>query len=138
MAMIYGAHTAHGDGIVVLVERIGQHFNERNVCPRLPGTRHGGRVTLQDLFTAGEERREGFARGPGVLPTAHGPATEVGVAIHAGVAQDFAFNCNGAVEQFRMSFSKADPLGLALVEAESSNPSVFSNRSRPADQSRRR
>ena len=75
-------------------------------------------MPLKDLIPAGQKFREGFPSRPCVLTTTHGLATEVGVAVDAGVAQHLSFDGNRSLEQVGVPVGKADPLRLALVEAE--------------------
>lgn len=61
---------------------------------------------------------QGLAARPGVLPAAHGPVTEVGVAVHARVGQHLPLDGDRPFEEVGVPLRKADPFGFALVEAE--------------------
>lgn len=122
-------------GVIIRIERVGEHLYEGNVLTPAPCLSHRDLVTLLDLVGPSEQLDQRLSLAPGVEPSFHRCVGETRVAGHAGVLENLVLDGNGPLEEIWMALGEAHPLGLALVKAEvaarSSPPFVVVGKSEP-------
>ena len=94
--------------VILVIKDLAQNLDQRQVAAPLDGPVKGIPVLRDDLILTRDQLTKRFALAPGVLPAFHRLCLVV----------DLVLVGDRLLEEVRVSLGEANPLGLALEEAE--------------------